>query len=219
MVRPERGARSMARPEEEERKQSNVHCRERVTNNASGNLGGNETLRGVLGGNEYFSGILAGNGDLVMPLKTVLGSATCGGMRSISNSMINSQSPQKVLEITPGDLLVFRTDHRGELHAGIKMPLVTKFAITGRMSPMASCESGYCFVIGGGLLAMTELSQILITDYRTVQGGLPEDSVHTCDSGGNLTQPQHIQLQVVQLLHRHRRLSVHSGYDPAAGSS
>ncbi|XP_062860599.1 PR domain zinc finger protein 10 isoform X1 [Trichomycterus rosablanca] len=48
--------------------------------------------------------------------------------------------------------------------------------------------------------AMTELSQTLTTDYRTVQGDFQRiQYIPVTQSGGGLAQPQHIQLQVVQV--------------------
>ncbi|XP_035010723.1 PR domain zinc finger protein 10 isoform X1 [Hippoglossus stenolepis] len=48
--------------------------------------------------------------------------------------------------------------------------------------------------------AMTELSQTLTTDYRTAQGDYQRiQYIPVSQTGGNLTQPQHIQLQVVQV--------------------
>lgn len=49
--------------------------------------------------------------------------------------------------------------------------------------------------------AMTELSQTLTTDYRTPQGDYQRiQYIPVSQSGGGaLSQPQHIQLQVVQV--------------------
>lgn len=48
--------------------------------------------------------------------------------------------------------------------------------------------------------AMTELSQTLTTDYRTVQGDFQRiQYIPVSQAGGGLAQPQHIQLQVVQV--------------------
>ncbi|XP_056139182.1 PR domain zinc finger protein 10 [Lampris incognitus] len=48
--------------------------------------------------------------------------------------------------------------------------------------------------------AMTELSQTLTTDYRTAQGDYQRiQYIPVTQAGGSLTQPQHIQLQVVQV--------------------
>uniref|UniRef100_A0A8C2Z0D9 PR domain zinc finger protein 10 n=1 Tax=Cyclopterus lumpus TaxID=8103 RepID=A0A8C2Z0D9_CYCLU len=48
--------------------------------------------------------------------------------------------------------------------------------------------------------AMTELSQTLTTDYRTAQGDYQRiQYIPVSQAGGNLSQPQHIQLQVVQV--------------------
>lgn len=47
---------------------------------------------------------------------------------------------------------------------------------------------------------MTELSQTLTTDYRTVQGDFQRiQYIPVTQAGGGLAQPQHIQLQVVQV--------------------
>ncbi|XP_071768627.1 PR domain zinc finger protein 10 [Centroberyx gerrardi] len=48
--------------------------------------------------------------------------------------------------------------------------------------------------------AMTELSQTLTTDYRTAQGDYQRiQYIPVSQAGGSLAQPQHIQLQVVQV--------------------
>lgn len=48
--------------------------------------------------------------------------------------------------------------------------------------------------------AMTELSQTLTTDYRTPQGDYQRiQYIPVSQAGGSLSQPQHIQLQVVQV--------------------
>ncbi|XP_057695884.1 PR domain zinc finger protein 10-like isoform X1 [Corythoichthys intestinalis] len=48
--------------------------------------------------------------------------------------------------------------------------------------------------------AMTELSQTLTTDYRTSQGDYQRiQYIPVSQAGGSLSQPQHIQLQVVQV--------------------
>ncbi|RVE65167.1 hypothetical protein OJAV_G00132830 [Oryzias javanicus] len=48
--------------------------------------------------------------------------------------------------------------------------------------------------------AMTELSQTLTTDYRTAQGDYQRiQYIPVSQPGGSLAQPQHIQLQVVQV--------------------
>uniref|UniRef100_A0A667XIY7 PR domain zinc finger protein 10 n=1 Tax=Myripristis murdjan TaxID=586833 RepID=A0A667XIY7_9TELE len=48
--------------------------------------------------------------------------------------------------------------------------------------------------------AMTELSQTLTTDYRTAQGDYQRiQYIPVSQAGGGLAQPQHIQLQVVQV--------------------
>uniref|UniRef100_A0A671KTP3 PR domain zinc finger protein 10 n=1 Tax=Sinocyclocheilus anshuiensis TaxID=1608454 RepID=A0A671KTP3_9TELE len=48
--------------------------------------------------------------------------------------------------------------------------------------------------------AMTELSQTLTTDYRTAQGDFQRiQYIPVSQAGGGLSQPQHIQLQVVQV--------------------
>ena len=48
--------------------------------------------------------------------------------------------------------------------------------------------------------AMTELSQTLTTDYRTAQGDYQRiQYIPVAQAGGSLAQPQHIQLQVVQM--------------------
>lgn len=49
--------------------------------------------------------------------------------------------------------------------------------------------------------AMTELSQTLTTDYRTPQGDYQRIQYIPVSQagGGTLSQPQHIQLQVVQV--------------------
>ncbi|KAM4627169.1 PR domain zinc finger protein 10 [Polymixia lowei] len=48
--------------------------------------------------------------------------------------------------------------------------------------------------------AMTELSQTLTTDYRTAQGDYQRiQYIPVSQGGGSLAQPQHIQLQVVQV--------------------
>lgn len=48
--------------------------------------------------------------------------------------------------------------------------------------------------------AMTELSQTLTTDYRTTQGDFQRiQYIPVSQAGGSLSQPQHIQLQVVQV--------------------
>ncbi|XP_034024388.1 PR domain zinc finger protein 10 [Thalassophryne amazonica] len=48
--------------------------------------------------------------------------------------------------------------------------------------------------------AMTELSQTLTTDYRTAQGDYQRiQYIPVTQAGGSLSQPQHIQLQVVQV--------------------
>uniref|UniRef100_A0A3Q3J7W3 PR domain zinc finger protein 10 n=1 Tax=Monopterus albus TaxID=43700 RepID=A0A3Q3J7W3_MONAL len=48
--------------------------------------------------------------------------------------------------------------------------------------------------------AMTELSQTLTTDYRTPQGDFQRiQYIPVSQAGGSLSQPQHIQLQVVQV--------------------
>lgn len=48
--------------------------------------------------------------------------------------------------------------------------------------------------------AMTELSQTLTTDYRTAQGDYQRiQYIPVSQAGSSLSQPQHIQLQVVQV--------------------
>jgi len=48
--------------------------------------------------------------------------------------------------------------------------------------------------------AMTELSQTLTSDYRTAQGDYQRiQYIPVSQAGGSLSQPQHIQLQVVQV--------------------
>ncbi|XP_026988412.1 PR domain zinc finger protein 10 isoform X1 [Tachysurus fulvidraco] len=62
--------------------------------------------------------------------------------------------------------------------------------------------------------AMTELSQTLTTDYRTVQGDFQRiQYIPVTQAGGGLTQPQHIQLQVVQVAPPSTSQSQHSTVD------
>uniref|UniRef100_A0A8B9K2I6 PR domain zinc finger protein 10 n=1 Tax=Astyanax mexicanus TaxID=7994 RepID=A0A8B9K2I6_ASTMX len=62
--------------------------------------------------------------------------------------------------------------------------------------------------------AMTELSQTLTTDYRTVQGDFQRiQYIPVSQAGGNLAQPQHIQLQVVQVAPASSPQSQHSTVD------
>uniref|UniRef100_A0A8C9TLQ1 PR domain zinc finger protein 10 n=1 Tax=Scleropages formosus TaxID=113540 RepID=A0A8C9TLQ1_SCLFO len=62
--------------------------------------------------------------------------------------------------------------------------------------------------------AMTELSQTLTTDYRTPQGDYQRiQYIPVSQSGGGLGQPQHIQLQVVQVAPASSPHSQHSTVD------
>ncbi|XP_037395943.1 PR domain zinc finger protein 10 isoform X2 [Pygocentrus nattereri] len=62
--------------------------------------------------------------------------------------------------------------------------------------------------------AMTELSQTLTTDYRTVQGDFQRiQYIPVSQTGGGLAQPQHIQLQVVQVAPASSPQSQHSTVD------
>lgn len=69
--------------------------------------------------------------------------------------------------------------------------------------------------------AMTELSQTLTTDYRTAQGDYQRiQYIPVSQAGGNLSQPQHIQLQVVQVApaspphSQHQTVDVSQLHDP-----
>lgn len=69
--------------------------------------------------------------------------------------------------------------------------------------------------------AMTELSQTLTTDYRTAQGDYQRiQYIPVSQAGGSLTQPQHIQLQVVQVApassphSQHQAVDVSQLHDP-----
>ncbi|KAI5620317.1 PR domain zinc finger protein 10 isoform X1 [Silurus asotus] len=62
--------------------------------------------------------------------------------------------------------------------------------------------------------AMTELSQTLTTDYRTVQGDFQRiQYIPVTQAGGGLNQSQHIQLQVVQVAPPSTSQSQHSTVD------
>ncbi|KAA8594105.1 hypothetical protein FQN60_004939 [Etheostoma spectabile] len=62
--------------------------------------------------------------------------------------------------------------------------------------------------------AMTELSQTLTTDYRTAQGDYQRiQYIPVTQAGGSLSQPQHIQLQVVQVA-AHPTVDVSQLHDP-----
>uniref|UniRef100_A0AAQ4QPU4 PR domain zinc finger protein 10 n=1 Tax=Gasterosteus aculeatus aculeatus TaxID=481459 RepID=A0AAQ4QPU4_GASAC len=62
--------------------------------------------------------------------------------------------------------------------------------------------------------AMTELSQTLTTDYRTAQGDYQRiQYIPVSQAGGGLSQPQHIQLQVVQVAPASPPHSQHSAVD------
>ncbi|XP_030620653.1 PR domain zinc finger protein 10 isoform X1 [Chanos chanos] len=62
--------------------------------------------------------------------------------------------------------------------------------------------------------AMTELSQTLTTDYRTAQGDFQRiQYIPVSQAGGSLAQPQHIQLQVVQVAPASSPHSQHSTVD------
>ncbi|MGH0132703.1 UNVERIFIED_CONTAM: hypothetical protein FKN15_027803 [Acipenser sinensis] len=62
--------------------------------------------------------------------------------------------------------------------------------------------------------AMTELSQTLTTDYRTAQGDYQRIQYIPVSQGtGGLAQPQHIQLQVVQVA-QHSTVDVSQLHDP-----
>ncbi|XP_023663030.1 PR domain zinc finger protein 10 [Paramormyrops kingsleyae] len=62
--------------------------------------------------------------------------------------------------------------------------------------------------------AMTELSQTLTTDYRTAQGDYQRiQYIPVSQAGGGLGQPQHIQLQVVQVAQASSPHSQHSTVD------
>uniref|UniRef100_A0A669D199 PR domain zinc finger protein 10 n=1 Tax=Oreochromis niloticus TaxID=8128 RepID=A0A669D199_ORENI len=69
--------------------------------------------------------------------------------------------------------------------------------------------------------AMTELSQTLTTDYRTAQGDYQRiQYIPVSQAGGTLSQPQHIQLQVVQVApassphSQHPTVDVNQLHDP-----
>ncbi|XP_028320793.1 PR domain zinc finger protein 10 isoform X1 [Gouania willdenowi] len=69
--------------------------------------------------------------------------------------------------------------------------------------------------------AMTELSQTLTTDYRTAQGDYQRiQYIPVSQAGGTLSQPQHIQLQVVQVAPassphtQHQTVDVSQLHDP-----
>lgn len=69
--------------------------------------------------------------------------------------------------------------------------------------------------------AMTELSQTLTTDYRTAQGDYQRiQYIPVSQAGGTLSQPQHIQLQVVQVApassphSQHQTVDVNQLHDP-----
>ncbi|XP_046892312.1 PR domain zinc finger protein 10 isoform X2 [Hypomesus transpacificus] len=68
--------------------------------------------------------------------------------------------------------------------------------------------------------AMTELSQTLTTDYRTAQGDYQRiQYIPVSQAGGGLAQPQHIQLQVVQVApasphSQHSTVDVSQLHDP-----
>nr|XP_043888254.1 PR domain zinc finger protein 10 isoform X3 [Solea senegalensis] len=69
--------------------------------------------------------------------------------------------------------------------------------------------------------AMTELSQTLTTDYRTAQGDYQRiQYIPVSQAGGSLSQPQHIQLQVVQVApassphSQHPTVDVNQLHDP-----
>lgn len=68
--------------------------------------------------------------------------------------------------------------------------------------------------------AMTELSQTLTTDYRTAQGDYQRiQYIPVTQAGGGLAQPQHIQLQVVQVApasphSQHSTVDVSQLHDP-----
>lgn len=69
--------------------------------------------------------------------------------------------------------------------------------------------------------AMTELSQTLTTDYRTAQGDYQRiQYIPVSQAGGSLAQPQHIQLQVVQVApassphSQHQTVDVSQLHDP-----
>lgn len=83
----------------------------------------------------------------------------------------------------------------------IQTPLTTS-VISGTPAVISTDGSTAETVVTTDLLtqAMTELSQTLTTDYRTAQGDYQRiQYIPVTQAGGSLSQPQHIQLQVVQV--------------------
>uniref|UniRef100_A0A3Q1EG72 PR domain zinc finger protein 10 n=1 Tax=Acanthochromis polyacanthus TaxID=80966 RepID=A0A3Q1EG72_9TELE len=83
----------------------------------------------------------------------------------------------------------------------IQTPLTTA-VISSAPAVISSDGSTAEAVVTTDLLtqAMTELSQTLTTDYRTAQGDYQRiQYIPVSQAGGTLSQPQHIQLQVVQV--------------------
>ncbi|CAL8351925.1 unnamed protein product [Lota lota] len=84
----------------------------------------------------------------------------------------------------------------------IQTPLTTAAVISSTPAVISADGTTSDAVATTDLLtqAMTELSQTLTTDYRTAQGDYQRiQYIDVSQAGGSLAQPQHIQLQVVQV--------------------
>lgn len=110
-----------------------------------------------------------------------------------------------------------------QLGATIQAPLTT--AVISGTPAVISTPDGKTAeaVVTTDLLtqAMTELSQTLTTDYRTAQGDYQRiQYIPVSQAGGSLAQPQHIQLQVVQVApassphSQHQAVDVSQLHDP-----
>ncbi|XP_021175064.2 PR domain zinc finger protein 10 isoform X2 [Fundulus heteroclitus] len=83
----------------------------------------------------------------------------------------------------------------------IQTPLTTAVISSAPAVISADCATAEAVVTTDLLTqAMTELSQTLTTDYRTAPGDYQRiQYIPVSQAGGSLSQPQHIQLQVVQV--------------------
>ncbi|KAG8141500.1 hypothetical protein E2320_007118 [Naja naja] len=99
----------------------------------------------------------------------------------------------------------------------IHVPLTTAVISATPAVLTADSTSGETVVTSDLLTqAMTELSQTLTTDYRTTQGDFPRiQYIPVSQSTAGLQQPQHIQLQVVQVAQtQHSTVDVGQLHDP-----
>ncbi|XP_028818382.1 PR domain zinc finger protein 10 isoform X2 [Denticeps clupeoides] len=89
-----------------------------------------------------------------------------------------------------------------QLANSIQAPLATAVAISSTPAVITTDGTATEAVVTTDLLtqAMTELSQTLNSDYRTAQGDFQRiQYIPVSQAAGGLGQPQHIQLQVVQV--------------------